>query len=98
MTATDSLKIFQNLVAQYGINDPNIISKHMKAVSLANHSDYGQAMAGQTGQPPVGNNIPNNGQNGVNMPQNSVSNEPLGANGLQVPPGNEIPANGSGMA
>ena len=96
MTAQDSLKIFQNLVAQYGVNDPNLISKHMKAVSLANHSDYGQAMAGSV--PSMGSIIPTNGQNGVNTPQNSVSNEPLGANGLQVPPGNEIPANGSGMA
>ena len=91
MTAQDSLKIFQNLVAQYGLNDPNIISKHMKAVSLANQSDFSKSMAGQTAPPPMMGNP-------QNSPQNSVSNEPLGANGLQVPPGNEIPANGSGMA
>ena len=92
MTATDSLKIFQNLVAQYGINDPNLISKHMKAVSLANHSDYGQAMAGSV--PPMGSIIPTNGQNGANMPQSGVSNEPLGANGLPAQASGSMPANG----
>lgn len=91
MTAQDSLKIFQNLVAQYGINDPNLISKHMKAVSLANHSDYGQAIAGQTAPPPMMGNP-------QNLPQNGVSNEPLGANGLPAQASGGMPANGSGMA
>ena len=86
ISAEDQLKIFQNLLAQSpeGLNDPQLIGKFAKAKAQLHALSSMQQMNSQNIAP----TMPPQASGGVNVgsPDQSTSQEPLGATNTQNQP------------
>jgi hypothetical protein len=84
MSSSDDYKIALNIISRIGINSPDFLQEYAKAKSLIHMMDTSNQMQAMNNAPMMTNqpvSAPISGQ-----PDQSTTQEPLGATGLQNAP------------